>query len=371
MYIVIDDIGYGWIDTFGGMIRTPNITKLGENGLRYTNFTTTALCSPTRSCLLTGRNHHSVGMANIPELASGFPGYNGRQPQNKAGIAAMLHGHGYTSFCMGKWHNTPSEETGISGPYDRWPTGSVFGFDRFYGFLGGDSDQWYPKLFLDREAIDQPRLPEEGYHLSEDLAERTMSWLAQHKSLAPSKPWLAYLAFGAMHAPHHIWSEWADRYKGQFDIGWDAYREQTLARQKEMGILPESAELSPMLEGTQRWDDLSPDEKRLFARMAEIYAGYMEPARAKGRSTAYSTSSRCRSSRVIRPRRSSATSRASTSSACPARTTTIRRAGRSPATRRSSSVSSTRIGAARGTRSSSIGPRASRPRASCGTSTTT
>jgi arylsulfatase len=276
MYVVIDDIGYGWIDTFGGMIRTPNITRLAENGLRYTNFTTTALCSPTRSCLLTGRNHHSVGMANIPELASGFPGYNGRQPQNKAGIAAMLHGHGYTSFCMGKWHNTPSEETGISGPYDRWPTGSVFGFDRFHGFLGGDSDQWYPKLFLDREAIDQPRLPEEGYHLSEDLAERTMSWLAQHKSLAPSKPWLAYLAFGAMHAPHHIWPAWADKYKGQFDIGWDVYREQTLARQKELEILPDSAELSPMLEGTQRWDDLSGDEKRLFARMAEVYAGYME-----------------------------------------------------------------------------------------------
>src|SRR5512132_227549 len=150
---------FRWIEPFGGLIRTPAIERLANNGLRYTNFTTTALCSPTRSCLITGRNHHSVGMANIPELASGFPGYNARQPQNKAGVAAMLHEHGYTSFCLGKWHNTPSEETGISGPYDRWPVGPVFGFDRFYGFLGGDSDQWYPKLFMDREAIDQPRLP--------------------------------------------------------------------------------------------------------------------------------------------------------------------------------------------------------------------
>ena len=186
--------------------------RLAQGGLRSTNFTTTALRSPTRSCLVTGRNHHSVGMANVPELASGFP--------------------------------------------------------------GGDSDQWYPKLFIDREAIDQPRLPSEGYHLSEDLAERTMSWLAKHKSLAPSKPWLAYLAFGAMHAPHHIWPEWADRYEGQFDMGWDVYREQTLARQKEMGIVPDAAELSPMLEGVQAWDSLSADEQRLFARMAEVYAGY-------------------------------------------------------------------------------------------------
>lgn len=276
LYIVIDDIGFGWIDAFGGLIHTPNISRLADGGLRYTSFTTTALCSPTRSCLLTGRNHHSVGMANIPELASGFPGYNARQPQNKAGIAAMLHDYGYTSFCIGKWHNTPSEETGISGPYDRWPTGPVFGFDRFYGFMGGDSDQWYPKLFIDREAIDQPKLPEEGYHLSEDLTERAMSWIAQHKSLSPEKPWLTYLAFGAMHAPHHIWPEWADRYKGKFDSGWDTYREETLARQKAMGIVPESAELSPMLEGVPEWDTLSADEKKLFARMAEVYAGYME-----------------------------------------------------------------------------------------------
>jgi arylsulfatase A-like enzyme len=276
LYVIVDDIGFGWTGPFGGLIRTPNIQRLADNGLRYTNFTTTALCSPTRSCLITGRNHHSVGMANITELATGFPGYNGRQPQNKAGVPAMLHQYGYTSFGIGKWHNTPSEKTAISGPYDPWPTGSVFGFDRFYGFLGGDCDQWYPKLFLDREAIDQPRLPEDGYHLSEDLVDRAISWTTQHRSIDPTRPWLTWLAFGAMHAPHHVAPEWIERYRGAFDMGWDAYREQTLARQKELGIVPEHTRLAPMLEGVQRWEELSGDERRLFTPMAEIYAGYME-----------------------------------------------------------------------------------------------
>jgi arylsulfatase A-like enzyme len=276
LYVIVDDIGFGWTGPFGGLIRTPNIQRLADNGLRYTNFTTTALCSPTRSCLITGRNHHSVGMANITELATGFPGYNGRQPQNKAGVPAMLHQYGYTSFGIGKWHNTPSEETAISGPYNRWPTGSVFGFDRFCGFLGGDCDQWYPKLFLDREAIDQPRLPEDGYHLSEDLVDRAISWTTQHRSIDPTRPWLTWLAFGAMHAPHHVAPEWIERYRGAFDMGWDAYREQTLARQKELGIVPEHTRLAPMLEGVQRWEELSGDERRLFTPMAEIYAGYME-----------------------------------------------------------------------------------------------
>jgi arylsulfatase A-like enzyme len=274
--VIIDDIGFGWIEPFGGAIRTPNIQRLADNGLRYTNCTTTALCSPTRAALITGRNHHSVGMAAITEMATGYPGYNARQPQNKAGLPAMLHQHGYTSFCLGKWHNTPSEETSLSGPYDRWPVGSVFGFDRFYGFLGGDSDQWQPKLFLDREPVDPPAQPEDGYHLSEDLVDRSISWTSLHRSLAPERPWFAWLAFGAMHAPHHIWPEWADRYKGMFDEGWDAYREKTLVRQKEMGILPEHTQMTPMLEGVQGWDELPEENRRLFARMAELYAGYME-----------------------------------------------------------------------------------------------
>jgi arylsulfatase len=276
LYIVIDDIGFGWIEPFGGLIHTPNIQRLMDNGLGYTNFTTTALCSPTRAALVTGRNHHSVGMAAITEMATGFPGYNGRQPQNKAGLPAMLHQSGYTSYCVGKWHNTPSEETSLAGPYDRWPDGSVFGFDRFYGFLGGDCDQWHPKLFMDREPIDTTGDPAAEYHLSQDLVDQTIRWVTTHHSLAPDKPWLTWLAFGAMHAPHHIWGDWADRYKGMFDMGWDAYREQTLARQKALGILPEHTQLTPMLEGVQRWDDLSQDAKRVFARMAEVYAGYME-----------------------------------------------------------------------------------------------
>lgn len=275
VYVVLDDVGFGWSSTFGGLVDTPNITRLAEHGLRYTNFHTTALCSPTRACLLTGRNHHSVGMANITELATGYPGYHARQPQNKAAIAAMLHQYGYTSFALGKWHNTPSEETSAAGPYDRWPSGPVFGFDRFYGFMGGDNNQWYPKLYLDRQPIDQPRLPEQGYHLSEDITERAMSMISEFSSIEPNKPWLTFLAFGACHSPHHVHKEWADKYEGKFDMGWDQYRELVLARQKKLGVVEQNAELPPMLEGVQKWDSLTDDEKRLYARMAEVYAGFL------------------------------------------------------------------------------------------------
>ncbi len=281
LYVILDDVGFGWSSTFGGLVETPNITKLADNGLRYINFHTTALCSPTRACLLTGRNHHSVGMANITELSTGYPGYNGRQPKDKAAIGSILHEYGYVSFALGKWHNTASEETGPSGPYDRWPSGSVFGFDRFYGFFGGDSSQWYPKLYLDREPIDQPRLPEEGYHLSEDITDRAMTFIGNQQSVDPDRPWLCHLAFGACHAPHHVAKEWSDKYKGKFDMGWDTYREIVIERQKKLGVVPENAELSPMLEGVQKWDSLSADEKRLFARMAEVYAGFLEHADAQ------------------------------------------------------------------------------------------
>jgi arylsulfatase len=278
VYIVLDDVGYGWCDTFGGLVETPHITRLADNGLRYTNFHTTALCSPTRSCLLNGRNHHSNGMANITELATGFPGYHARQPMDRAGVGALLRLNGYNSFGIGKWHNTPSEECGPAGPYDRWPTGAVFGFDHFYGFMGGDSDQWYPKLFRDTTPIDQPATPEEGYHLSEDLVDQAIAYVANHESVAPDKPWLLYLAFGACHAPHHAPQEWIDKYKGKFDLGWDQYRETVLARQKEAGVVPQSAVLSPMLDGIPAWADLPPEKQRLFARMAEIYAGFLAHA---------------------------------------------------------------------------------------------
>jgi arylsulfatase len=281
LYVVLDDVGFGWSSTFGGLVETPNITKLAEGGLRYTNFHTTALCSPTRACLLTGRNHHSVGMANITELATGYPGYNGRQPQDKAAIGSILHEYGYVSFAVGKWHNTAAEETGPSGPFDRWPNGPVFGFDRFYGFFGGDSNQWYPKLYLDRQPIDQPKLPEEGYHFSEDIADQTIQFIGNQQSISPDQPWLCFLAFGACHAPHHVAKEWSDRYEGKFDMGWDEYRQIVLERQKKLGVVPANTELSEMLEGVQKWDDLSPDEKRLFARMAEVYAGFLEHADAQ------------------------------------------------------------------------------------------
>lgn len=276
LYIVLDDVGFGWTSTFGGLVDTPNITRLAEGGLKYVNFHTTALCSPTRACLLTGRNHHSVGMANITELATGYPGYNGRQPQDKAAIGSILHKYGYATFALGKWHNTASEETGPSGPFDRWPSGPVFGFDRFYGFFGGDSNQWYPKLYLDREPVDQPKLPEEGYHFSEDITDRAMSFIGNQQSIDPDKPWVCFFAFGACHAPHHVAKEWSDKYKGKFDMGWDKYRELVLDRQKKLGVVPPHTELAPMFEGVQKWDSLSDDDKRVFARMAEVYAGFLE-----------------------------------------------------------------------------------------------
>lgn len=278
LYIVIDDIGFGAIDTFGGLIETPNISRLGSGGLRYTNFHTTALCSPTRACLLTGRNHHSVGMGTVTEMATGYPGYNGRQPMNKAAIAAMLHQHGYASFAVGKWHNTPSEETGPTGPFDRWPDGPLFGFDRFYGFMAGDNNQWFPKLFEGRKPIDQPLLPSEGYHLSEDLAEKVIENISVHQALEADKPWLGYLAFGACHAPHHVWKSWVDKYRGKFDMGWDKYREQTLERQKQLGLVPPHTQLAPMLEGVPKWDDLTANQQKLYARMMETYAGFTSHA---------------------------------------------------------------------------------------------
>jgi arylsulfatase len=275
VYVVLDDVGYGWADTFGGLVETPNITRLARNGLSYTNFHTTALCSPTRSCLLTGRNHHSNGMANITELATGFPGYNARQPMDRAGIGAILRMNGYNTFALGKWHNTPSEECGPAGPYERWPTGPLFGFDHFYGFMAGDNDQWYPKLFRDNTPVDQPATPAEGYHLSVDLTNEAIQYISNNESVNPDKPWLLYLAYGACHAPHHVFKEWADKYKGKFDIGWDKYREIVIERQKKLGVVDQKAVLAPMMAGTPAWDSLTADQKRLFARMAEVYAGYL------------------------------------------------------------------------------------------------
>jgi arylsulfatase A-like enzyme len=277
-YIILDDVGYGWLSCYGGPIDTPNIDKLAANGLLYNNWHTTALCSPTRACLLTGRNHHSVGMAGVTEISTGFPGYNGIMPKEKAAIGALLRQYGYNTFCIGKWHNTPDTDTGPEGPFDRWPTGEMMGFDRFYGFLAGDCNQWYPPLVWDNHPILPPKTPEEGYHLSVDLVDKAILFISNHESVGPEKPWLLWLAFGAGHAPHHVPKEWIAKYKGKFDKGWDKVREETLERQKKMGIVPMNTDLAPPNQGVQKWDDLSADEKKLFARMMECYAGFLSHA---------------------------------------------------------------------------------------------
>jgi arylsulfatase len=273
--IILDDVGYGWLSCYGGPIETPNIDKLAKNGLLYNNWHTPAICSSTRATLLTGRNHHSVSTGTVTDMATGFPGYNGIMPKEKATIAAALRKYGYNTFAVGKWHNTPSGETGPEGPFDRWPTGEMMGFDRFYGFLGGECNQWYPPLVWDNHPVAPPKTPEEGYHLSVDLVDKAILFISNHESVAPEKPWFLWLAFGAAHAPHHVPKEWADKYSGKFDQGWDKVRKETLERQKRMGIVPQNTELAPPNEGVQKWDDLSADEKKLFTRMMEVYAGFL------------------------------------------------------------------------------------------------
>jgi arylsulfatase A-like enzyme len=242
LFIVLDDTGFGQLGCFGGLINTPNLDRLAANGLRYNNMHTTALCSPTRSCIITGRNHHSNAMSCITEGSEGYPGSNGSIPFENGFLSEMLQQQGYSSFCLGKWHLTPAEQTSAAGPYDRWPLGR--GFERYYGFLGGDTHQYYPDLVYDNHRIDPPKMPEQGYHLSADLADKAIEFLADLKQVAPDKPFFVYFAPGANHAPHHVPKEWADKYKGKFDDGWDAYREKVHKRQLEMGILPKGTALS-------------------------------------------------------------------------------------------------------------------------------
>lgn len=276
LFFVLDDVGYGQLSSFGGLVETPNIDRVAARGLRYANMHTTALCSPTRSCILTGRNHHSNGVACIMELATGFPGYDGRMPFENGMLPEMLLEHGYNTFCVGKWHLSPSEDNTPAGPFHRWPLGR--GFERFYGFLGGETNQWYPDLIQDNSPVTQPRTPEEGYHLSEDLADNTIKQVLDAHVNAPEKPFFLYYATGAAHAPHHVPKEWADRYKGRFDGGWDAYRETVFARQQEIGLFAANAMLSPRDPDVPEWDSLSDDERRLYARMMEVFAGFVSHA---------------------------------------------------------------------------------------------
>ncbi len=273
LFIVLDDTGFGNLGCYGSPIETPNFDAIAANGLRYNNMHTTALCSPSRSCIITGRNHHSNGMASITELASGFPGYNGIIPFENGMLSEMLVEKGYSTFMVGKWHLTPSNQETAAGPYDRWPLGR--GFQRFYGFLGGDTSQWYPDLVYDNHQVEPPKTPEEGYHLSEDLVEKSIEFIADAKQADPEKPFYLHLCFGATHAPHHVPKEWADKYKGVFDDGWDAYRERTFARQKELGIVPANAELSRHDPDVPDWDTLPPPARQLFSRMMEVFAGFL------------------------------------------------------------------------------------------------
>jgi len=274
LFIVLDDTGFGQLGCYGSPIATPHIDGLAAGGLCYNNMHTTALCSPTRSCILTGRNHHSNAMSCITEGSTGFPGGNGYIPFENGFLSEMLLQHGYNTYAVGKWHLTAADQISAAGPYDRWPLGR--GFERYYGFLGGDTHQYYPDLTCDNHRVEPEKTPEDGYHLTEDLVDRAIGFIADSKQAAPNKPFFMYFATGAMHAPHHVPKEWADRYRGMFDDGWEAYREKVFSRQKELGIVPEAAELSRHDPDVKPWAECSAQEKKLYARMMEVYAGFLE-----------------------------------------------------------------------------------------------
>jgi arylsulfatase len=273
LLIILDDVGFGHAGTFGGPVATPTLDRLANNGLRYNQLHTTALCSPTRAALLTGRNHHSVGVGNIMEFATGYPGYNAMMPKSAATIAEILRQHGFNTAAFGKWHLAPGRETSSLGPFDRWPTGQ--GFEYYYGFLAAETNQYYPALFENKNPIHPPATPEEGYILNKDLADHAIKWLRYQHSVAPNKPFFIYYAPGACHAPHQAPKEWLDKYKGKFTQGWDKVREETYARQKQLGVIPGNTKLTPRPQEIPGWDTLTPDQKRLFAHMQEAYAAYL------------------------------------------------------------------------------------------------
>ncbi len=270
--VLIDDIGFGGSSTFGGPIQTPTLTELSENGLRFNNFHTTALCSPTRNALKTGRNHHTAETGSIMETATAFPGNTGQVPNSVAPLAEMLRLNGYSTGAFGKWHETAAWETSVSGPYDRWPTHQ--GFDKFYGFIGGETDQWYPLVYDGVTRVTPPAT--EGYHFTVDMTNQAIGWVKAQQSMTPDKPFFMYFATGAVHAPHHVPKEWADKYKGEFDKGWDEVRKETLARQKKLGVVPGDTRLADRPEDLEAWKALPAEHRRLFARQAEVFAGFLE-----------------------------------------------------------------------------------------------
>ena len=270
--VLIDDMGFGVPSSFGGPISMPALDKLARNGLRYNNFHTTALCSPTRAALKSGRNHHTVNMGFITEMATGMPGNTGQIPSSTAPLAEMLRLNGYSTAAFGKWHETASWEISVSGPFDRWPTRQ--GFDKFYGFFGGETNQWAPLIY---DGLTQVELPNDPtYHFMTDMTDKARAWIKHQKAMTPDKPAFVYFAPGATHAPHHVPKEWINRWKGKFDQGWDKLREETLARQIKMGIVPPGTKLAPKPPEIKDWDKLSADEKRLFTRQAEVFAAFAE-----------------------------------------------------------------------------------------------
>src|SRR6516164_6782961 len=275
LLILTDDVGFGASSVFGGPIQTPNFQRLADSGLRYNMFHTTALCSPTRAALITGRNHHSVASGVITEMATGYPGYNSLVPKSAGSVGEVLRESGYNTSWFGKMHNVPDWMSSQAGPFDLWPSG--LGFEYFYGFLGGDSDQWHPALYENTRPI-EPYLGKPDYILDHDLADKAIDWMRMQHALAPNKPWLLYYATGTAHAPHHAPKEWIDKYKGQFDQGWDKVREETLARQIKLGIVPPNTQLTKRPEQIPAWESLSADQKRLYARMMEVYAGALSHA---------------------------------------------------------------------------------------------
>jgi arylsulfatase A-like enzyme len=273
LIFLLDDVGFAQLGCFGSDIETPTIDRLAAGGLRYTNFHTTALCSPTRSCVLTGRNHHSNGIGRIVELASGFPGYNGRIPDTNAMLPAQLTPEGYAAWAIGKWHLTPEEEEHLGATRTRWPLGQ--GFERFYGFFGGETHQFAPELVYDNHLVEPPGTYEDGYHLTEDLADRSIEFLRDLRAVDLDKPWFLYLCPGACHSPHQVPQAWLDKYRGRFDEGWDVWRDRTLARQTATGVLPPQTELSPRPDWVPAWDSLTDDERTVYARYMEAFAAML------------------------------------------------------------------------------------------------
>jgi arylsulfatase A-like enzyme len=270
--VLIDDIGFGGPSTFGGPIRTPTMDSLAEQGLRFNNFHTTALCSPSRIALKSGRNHHTANAGSIMETSTAFPGNTGQIPNSVAPLAEMLRLNGYSTGAFGKWHETAAWETSVSGPFDRWPTRQ--GFDKFYGFIGGETDQWYPLVYDGVRKVDPPHTKD--YHFTVDMTDQAINWVKAQQSMTPDKPFFVYYATGAVHAPHHVPKEWADKYKGQFDGGWDQVRNATLERQKKLGVVPASTRLGDKPKDIVDWDSLPPENRRLFARQAEVFSGFLE-----------------------------------------------------------------------------------------------